>query len=216
MSIRTLVQNHPMAARLFLVALLILLCVANYYLFPKLIGVEYINFYTRAGAAVALGTLLLEISWKDIDKNTGITSRDPIAYLGSTLQLIGLPIMVLGVHLQKQYNKHRISLLNLLFTLPFILVVLNGLIIWLFTIAPAQYFINYICRAPSMLINNSNARIYAQLKDGWELKTEIRNANEESPADAVNPWWDASMQNQQRKLTSAYSAILLIALAWVL
>jgi hypothetical protein len=216
MSIKQLHQNHPRISRLILLLLLISGCIANFFLFPKLAGTPYIDFYAKAGAGVSLGLLLLELTWKDIDKNTGITSRDPLVYLGSTLQLIGLPLIVLGVHLQRKFNSTRVSLLDLLFSLPFILLMLCGLVIWVVAIAPAQYFVNYACLAPSNLINNSSARVYARLKDGWKLEVSTQKAGDPLPEDLPESWWDASMQGQTRKLTSAYSAVLLTALAWVL
>jgi hypothetical protein len=219
MAIRQLLQNHPRLSRGVLLALLILGCVANFFLFPKVTGTPYLSFYAKAGAVVSLGMLMLELAWKDINNNTGITSRDPLIYLGSTLQLIGLPLIALGVHLDRKFNSTRVSPLDLLFTLPFMLLMLFGIVIWFFCIAPAQYFVNYVCQAPSNLVNKSSARVYAQLRDGWQL--EVRTSTAEDPVPKVPPdtsdtWWDASMQGQARKLTSAYSAIFLAALAWVL
>lgn len=216
MPIKNLHQHYPRASRGIVLVLLVAGCIANYFLFPKLIGVPYITFYAKAGAGVSLGMLLLELSWKDIDKNSGITSRDPLVYIGSTLQLIGLPLIVLGVHLQRKFNSNRISPLDLLFSLPFILLVLSGLVIWLVSIAPAQYFVNYVCSAPSNLINSSSAKVYARLKEGWELEVRPQEHGDPKPEELPATWWDASMQGQARKLSAAYSAVFLSALAWLL
>jgi hypothetical protein len=100
MAIRQLLQHYPRASRGILLALLILGCIANFVLFPRVAGIAYVNFYTKAGVVASLGILALELSWKNIEKNPGITSRDPLVYLSSTLQLIGLPLVAMGVHLE--------------------------------------------------------------------------------------------------------------------
>jgi hypothetical protein len=122
----------------------------------------------------------------------------------------------MGVHLNRKSNSTRISPTDLLFSLPFILLMLCGIVIWTVSIAPAQYFVNYVCRAPANLINNSSARVYAQLKNGWNLEVRTQKAGDPLPTDPVDIWWDASMQGQSRKMTSAYSAVLLTGLAWLL
>ena len=216
MAIRQLLQHYPRVSRGILLALLILGCIANFVLFPRVAGIAYVNFYTKAGVVASLGILALELSWKNIEKNPGITSRDPLVYLSSTIQLIGLPLVAMGVHLDRKFNATRLSPLDLLFTLPFILLMLFGMVIWLVSIAPAQYFVNYVCHAPSNLINQSSARVYARQWEGWYLEFRTQKAGDPLPKEQPETWWDASMQGQSTKLTSAYSAVVLTALAWML
>ena len=216
MSLKSLARDHRKTLRVALLLLLVALCVLNYILFPKIAGSTYLSFYTKAGVVVALGTLILELAWKDIETNSSITSRDPLLYLSGSLLLIGLPIIVLGVHLDRKYNDRQISLLDFLFSVPFILIFLLGLTVWLLTIAPAQYFLNYVCRAPSMLINRSSARIYARFSSEGKLETVIPKKGQPPDLESPDTWWDASMRGKTQKLTNAYSAALLVALAWVL
>jgi hypothetical protein len=145
-----------------------------------------------------------------------MTSGDPLAYLGSTLQLIGLPILVLGAHLDRKQNAYPISLADALFCIPFFLILFCGILTWLFLIAPAQYFVNYVCRIPSLLVANSTVTVYARLRDGWKLEITTQRDKEEVQFDSTNLWWDASMRGNGQRLTNAYAAILLTSLAWIL
>jgi hypothetical protein len=136
--------------------------------------------------------------------------------IGTTLQLIGLPLIVLGVHLQRRFNANKVSSLDVVCSLPFIGLVLAGLLIWLVSIAPAQYFVNFLCCGPARLINGSSAKVYARLERGWALAVQPHEGGRAKPTAPPAGWWDASMQGQTPKLTAAYSAILLSALAWAL
>ncbi len=216
MSLGALIQRHPRTARVGLLFLLLGMCTLNYLLFPAWAGTTYLGFYAKAGAAVAIGTLLLEMAWKDIENNTAITSRDPLVYLSGSLQLIALPLFVLGVHLDRKYRGHHALGLDLLFCIPFIFIMLFGLAGWLLLIAPLQYFVNYICCAPSLIINQSSATVLARLRDGWKLETTIRTKSHSAPSDPPDTWWDASLRGKEQKLTNAYSAILIVGLGWLL
>ena len=216
MSLGALIQSHPRTTQVGLLLLLLGMCTVNYLLFPAWAGTTYLGFYAKAGAAVAIGTLLLEMAWKDIEKNTAITSRDSLVDLSGSLQLRGLPLFALGVHLDRKYRSHRALVLDLLFCMPFIFIMLSGLAGWLLLIAPLQYFLNYICRAPSLIINQSNATVLVRLRDGWKLETPIRTKSHSVPSDPPDMRWDASLRGKEQKLTNAYSAILIIGLDWLL
>jgi hypothetical protein len=225
MPIKHRLGQYPRILRFVLLSLFVAACVANFVLFPKWVGTSYLKFYANAGAVVSVGTLFLELAWKEMDKNQGITSRDPLVYLGSTLQLIGLPLVVMGVHLDRTANANRASALELLLCIPFVLLMLCGLVIWTLAIAPAHYFVNTLCQAPAKLIQGSSARVYARLKDGWQLEYRMQQADdpvpEEQPATPATPptpptRGDSTMHGHATKLTSAYAAVLLLALAWLL
>jgi len=200
-------------------ASLFLACITNFYLFKYIFELNYFEFYLKAGAVVALSILLLELAWGDLEKNDGLVSADPVDYIGACLQLIGLPILVIGYHLDSRININIVKtkkFLESIAVMIFAVLATSGLILWLITITPAQYFVNLFCGAPSRVINSSNARIYARFTKGLKLEWKLCQKNDSNRFDLKDGWWDASMRHKPIKVTNAFVAAILLVLNWVL
>jgi len=197
---------------------LLLACTINFYLFKYILGLNYFEFYLKSGVVVAFSILLLELAWKDLEKNDGLVSADPADYIGACLQLIGLPLLVIGYHLDSKTNTNIANtkrILDSIAVMVFAILATSTLFLWLIIITPAQYFVNLFCGAPSRIINSSNALIYARFTDGPKLEWKLLQKKDSNKFDPKDGWWDASMRHKSIKVTNAFVAATLLILNWI-
>ena len=210
--------QSPKRTKQFAFVGLFLLCAINFFLFKHVLGFNYIEFYLKSGVVAALSIMLLELAWKDLEKNEGLVSADPLNYIGACLQLVGLPVLSLGFHLDSKINTNRtntIRILDSIAVVVFVILATFALLFWLITIAPAQYFVNLFCGGPSRIINSSNAQIYARFTGGTQLEWKVLHENDSSSFDPKDDWWDASMQHNAIRVTNAFAAVILLILSWI-
>ena len=183
---------------------LISICTINYLLFPVLFSTNYLRWYVSAGPFIGLATAAFAAAWGKLDNNIGLVSANPLLYIGSWLQVAGLPLQVFGGHIRPKNLQSRASSLDLLFVLPLVVVFVVAVFAWLWLIAPLQYFVFLVCGAPSRIARASSLRVHAQLDDE-RLKFEELSSGDMARKEG----WDVSMRDKPVTLTNAFSAATL-------
>src|SRR5688500_10994386 len=75
------------------------------WLFSKWNGTSW-RWYLANGTLIGLITPIVFKAWGDLaDKHTGLLSPNPLVYLASCLQVIGLPIYSLGTQIKHNRGK---------------------------------------------------------------------------------------------------------------
>ena len=172
------------------------------------VGGDYFRFWLSAGPLIGLGFSAMGWAWAGVDRHAGLVSADPLDYLGSCLQAVGLPLLAISGHLRADSRVTRPTTLDLLLSLPLAVLLALGALGWLFLIAPAQYFLFLVFGAPARLIAGSRFRLHAGLV-GHRLESR------ENP-DALSPppgFWDASLRDRPVAMTSAFMAAGLFLLS---
>lgn len=191
---------------------LIGICAVNFWAFDRFLDSNYLRWYVAAGPFIGLATAAFGAAWGKLDNQIGLVSTNPLEYIGSCLQVAGLPIEVFGGHLQSKRLQNRTYLLDILLGLPLTLVFIVAIFSWLFLIAPLQYFVLLVCGAPSRMALASSFRMYAKLDDLHLVKIENPSSDVPIPREA----WDVSMRDKPVTLANAFSAatLFLIGKLW--
>ena len=156
--------------------------------------------------SINLVSSVASMAWGDMNKHTGLISSHPSNYMGSCLQLVGLPIYTLGTHLRNNKGELRaIAILDLILTIPLFLALVGAMVIWLVVIAPPQYFVYLICGAPARILSQSKRQTIAQLKGTQLTITEI-GSDEKIP----EGWWSASISQKPVAITNLFASLLFL------
>jgi len=200
----------PSAKRLIyslvgLIILLILLFI-NQWIFNNWFNISYFDWYLQEGALIGAATAGVSMVWGDIREHTGLISANPWNYLGSYLQLVGLPIFVFGTHLKRNEGKTPpASIFDVFVTIIFGLFLCAILLIWLVVAVPLQYFVYLICGAPGRLTSNSQRQAVARLELS---RLEVK---EISKGDVISDgWWNASITDKPVTITSLFSSLFFL------
>jgi hypothetical protein len=168
----------------------------------------YLSWYLKNGVLIGFVTTIASLVWGDINRQNGLISSHPLDYLGSCLQVAGLPLIVLGAHMRK--NKipgASSSPFDILLMIPMLLILLLLICGWLLVIVPLQYFVYLICGAPARVFSKSDRRVSANINSGHVDWKEM------SPSDEVPAgWWDASLSGKPVAVTNLFVAMLLFGL----
>src|SRR5437773_10891103 len=60
---------------------------------------DYLRWYVNAGPFIGLATATFAAAWGQLDKHIGLISANLLAYIGECLQVVGLPVQVIGGHI---------------------------------------------------------------------------------------------------------------------
>ena len=200
--------------RSFILGLVIVLMLAafNHWLFTTWFGITYLDWYLKNGALIGLVTAGVALTWGDMNKHTGLISAHPLVYVGACLQLVGIPLLVMGTHLRSNPdNRKPRSLFDALVTVLLVLILTGGMLVWLVVVVPLQYFVYLICGAPARFFSQSTRRAIAQLKDGRLQVAEIGQAEK-----VPDGWWDASIVSKPVPITNLFTALFFLILKMVL
>ena len=184
------------------------ICFLNSFLFRKIFGLGwwgYFDWYVSAGPFIGLALVAFGAAWESLDKNTGLVSANPLAYIGSCMQLAGLPIEALGGHVQTK----RVNPWDRIVATPLIALFALACFAWLVLVAPPQYFLFLVCGAPSRVALSSGYRLHAEL-DG-----NILNPVDLKPEDPKpERGWDASMSSKPVTIANAFGAAVLFIIGY--
>lgn len=198
------------ASRLFkfligLIILLVLLLI-NQWGFSSWFDIGYFDWYLKNGALIGIATTAVSMVWGNMRQHTGLISTNPWDYLGSYLQLVGLPIFVFGTHLRSNEGKaKRDSTFDVLVTIIFVIVLCAILLLWLVVVVPLQYFVYLICGAPGRLISNSQRQVVAKLKLS---RLDVKEISEQE--EVPEGWWNASIADKPVAITSLFSSLFFL------
>ena len=192
---------------------LISLCLINYFIFRRVFHSNYLRWYLSAGPFIGLATAAFGAAWGGLDNNVGLISANPLRYIRSCKMVAGLPIYVFGGVVLSKNQPQRISIRDILFGLPLLVVFVVAAFGWLLFVAPLQYFVFLICGAPSRIVLSSNYAVYARM-DGRRLIYEDKTTSDPKPEKGKG--WDASMRDKPVTLANAFSAVTLFFIGWLL
>ena len=181
------------------------LCAINYWIFRRFHG-DYLRWYVSAGPFIGLATAAFGAAWGKLDNNVGLISANPFEYIWACRMTAGLPIYVFGGILLSKNQPKRISLRELFFGLPLILVFVVAALGWMLLIAPLQYFVFLVCGAPSSILLCSTYAVHARMSD---RKLIYEDKTTRDPEPEKGDGWDASMRDKPVTLTNAFSAVAL-------
>lgn len=187
------------------------LAVLDHFIFMRWFHTTHVTWYLKNGATIGLVTTLASMAWGDLNKNTRLISSHPLKYFRANLQLVGLPIFVMGTHLRskKDHSVSR-SLWDTLVTLPLVLIFVSFMVLWLVVVAPLQYFVYLVCGAPARLLGQSDQRTIATMHDG-NLEVGQVGKNDIVPAG----WWDASISAKPVAITNLFTTLFFVILKFV-
>jgi hypothetical protein len=199
--------------RTFLTALLGLAVIAallllDNYLFARWLGLTHWQWYLANGSLISVVVAIFSIAWGDVNKHTGLIAAHPLDYLGSQLQLVGLPLLSLGTQFRSDpAAPSRPSLLDVFLSIPVILLVLLFFLIYLLAVVPLQYFVFLACGAPARVTLESRRKLAARLEGGQVNTVEMMAGGSEP----VN-WWNAGMNQKPVTITTLIASLAFIAL----
>lgn len=194
----------PLLGLVIIVAVLLL----NYWLFCEWTQTGYFDWYLKNGALIGVATSVVSLVWGNMRQHSGIVSANPWAYLGSHLQLVGLPIFVLGTHLRREpHDTSRPSFFDAIITVILMTILCIVLLVWLIVVVPLQYFVYLLCGAPARILNKSRRKTIAQFK-GHKLEVKQVSGDEKIPAG----WWDASIADKPVAITGLFSSLFFLLL----
>jgi hypothetical protein len=179
--------------------LIIGLVAINELLFRWIGHISYIEWFIKNGSQIGIVGALVTLVW-DINKHTGLISASPSQYVGSYFQLLGMTYISLG---RQMVSKNRQGDEKISFFDTLIVIIINFILavmyfIWMFVIAPFQYFVILILGVPARVFLKSDAKIIAKFDD-----TKLNY--EELPKEKGMPkgWMDVSYSNKPVTFTNA-------------
>jgi hypothetical protein len=190
----------------------IFLCFANTWVFKHFFDINYFEWYINSGPFIALAITAFSLAWPDIENNSALFSARPLDYVGSWLQLTGLPLFTVGGHFSSKNHNRPIGM-DFFPAMILALILVAGFLGWLILVLPVQYGVFLIAGSLPRIIIKSNTKVFAKMK-GTQLHI-IDDAVISSDIDSIG-FWDASMRDRPLTLTNAFAATILylLGLLW--
>ena len=199
---------HPILSFLAGLAILLAFLVVDQWIFSTWFKNTHLNWYLANGALIGLASSITSMAWGDMNNHIGLISPHPLHYIGACLQLAGLPIYTLGTQLRSNKSGHGPqALFDLILTIPFLIVLVGVVVIWMVVIVPPQYFVYLVCGAPARILSQSKRQPIAQLKGAQLNINEIRS-DEKVP----EGWWSASMSQKPIAITNLFVSLFFLIL----
>lgn len=188
-------------------AILIGLLVVDSWIFSHWLHTTYLQWCLENGLSIGVVTSLVSLAWDEMEEShTGLISPHPFHYIGSCLQLVGLPTYALGTHLKgnKVFSGPQ-AVFDFILTVPFFLILVGVMIIWIVVVVPFQYFVYLICGAPVRCMSLSKRQPIAQLK-GTQVNVREISKDEKAP----EGWWSASIIRKPIAITNLFGSLFFL------
>lgn len=181
----------------------------NAWAFPRWLGTSYFDWYLANGALINLLTSLIALAWGDVNRHAGLIAAHPLDFVGSYLQLVGLPLLEIGTLLEgRAADPQRRNPIDLVLTDAILLLVVVALVGWLLVVAPVQYFVYLVCGAPGRVFATSGRRVAARFTSDKRLETRVLPAGEEPG----KGWWLSGIAGKPVAATGLLASLLFVAL----
>lgn len=179
----------------------------DHWIFVTWFNTTHLKWYLATGASINLVSSIVSMAWGDMEeKLTGLISSHPFDYMGTCLQLVGLPIYLLGTHMQSNKGESRPpAILDRILTVPLVLVLVGVLVIWLVVIAPPQYFVNLICGAPARILSQSKRQPIVKL-EGTQLDVVEVGCDGKIP----EGWVRTNLSQKPVAITGLFASLLFL------
>lgn len=190
--------------------LLVAMCALNQLVFTRWFNTSYFAWYLANGSIIGLTTSIVSLAWGDINRHVGLISAHPLHYLGSSLQLAGLPIYEMGTRLRTRSAPGQgvDSLIAMLVTAMLACMIL----LWVQIVVPVQYFVYLLCGAPGRVFHRSRDRVVAHFEKETRLEVLTLAPGEE----LREGWWEAGLGGKPVALTGVVTALFLTIVRWIL
>lgn len=199
-------KTRRMYSTLLGLCLLLVLLAVDHNIFLAWFGTSHLQWYVSVGAGIGVVTSVASLAWGDLERHPGLVSAHPLDYLGSCMQLVGLPIHALGTHLRRDGSQPRPgTALDALLAIPVVLLLVAALVAWLVVIAPPQYFLHLVCGAPARLFTQSTRQTVATMRDGQLMVGETAA---DSPVPAG--WWSGTLAKKPVATTSLFASLVFL------
>ena len=188
----------------FYFLLILGLIALNQFVFNYFLKVSYFEWYLANSSLIGAVTVLVTFVW-DVNKVKGLISVNPLDYLGSYMQLIGVQLYAFGtIGKSDQRKKNPIPLLDMMVYIPFSLLMILVFSLWTLVVVPIQYFLVLFLGAPGRIYLSSPVRPYARFS-GVKLEIDEVPRNEQKPAD----WFEVSVASKPVSFTYALIALVM-------
>ena len=198
--------TRRMYSTFFGLCLLLVLLAVDQSLFQAWFGIDHLRWYVSMGASIGVVTSVASLAWGDLERHPGLVSAHPMDYLGSCMQLVGLPIHAMGTHMRRTGSEPRAgTTFDALLAIPLVLLLVAVLVAWLVVIAPPQYFVHLVCGAPARLFATSALQPVARLQDGQLAVGEV---SAEGPLPAGS--WGSGLSRRPVATTSLFTSLVFL------
>lgn len=185
--------------------IIVTLLALDHWLFITWFHTPHLHWYLTVGASISLVSSVVSMAWGDLEKQRGLISAHPFTYIGAALQLVGLPLYTLGTHLRSHAGEPRTRpTVDLLLTIPLVLMLVGAMAVWLVVIAPPQYVVYLLCGAPARMFSQSTRRPIAHLQDTQLAVAEIAT-HEKTP----DGWWNIGLSQKPVAVTNLFTSLFL-------
>lgn len=188
------------------VVILIVFVMLNQWVFSHWLKMNYFEWYLQGGVLIGIVTTAISMVWGDMRQHTGLIASNVWDYIGSSMQLVGLPVYVFGTHLRSADGNMKVhSVFDMLVGVMLIIILSIALFIWLIVVVPLQYFVFLISGAPGRLISHSQKQVIARLNHTQLKFKEI------APGDKVSEGWcNVSLSDKPVAITGLFSSLLFV------
>lgn len=185
-------------------------CALAYLASQHLFNLNYFSWYIKSGPLITLAVAALGMVFGGFDEDPGFISRHPLEYVGSYCQAAGIVIFSMGSTVRS--SARQASFIDLLLSMPLAIILTLSIIAWLLLIVPFQYFLFLICGALSRrsLLQTATTEFH---QTSAIQKTEASQYNVKS---FDKFWLDNGLRKKPFTLASAFSAILLQTISWLI
>lgn len=203
---RRAVKKQRVPAFFVGLGILLFLLAIDHWIFLTWFSTTHLKWYLANGALIGLVSTMASLAWGDINKHAGLISSHPLDYLGSCLQLIGLPIYALGTNVRSKSSEPATrSTFDTYMAIPFLLVVVAVMAIWLVVVVPFQYFLFLICGAPARVLSRSEKQPIARF-----IGTRLEISEIDKAAQLPEGWWSASLSKKPVAVTNLFVSLFFL------
>lgn len=188
-------------------SLLLVILWVDSVVFRRWFQTEHWRWYLENGVEIGFVSAAVALVWKEFfESKPDLVSAEPRVYFGAHFQLIGACVETLGVQLQSAPGKPRpVPAYEALLGLPLLIVLTAALIVWLFVVVPAQYFLVLVCGAPARVFARAPYRLVVWY-EGELLRTEKIPRDQPVPENRMV----ASLSDQPMAVTSLFVSLVLL------
>ena len=192
-----------------ILALMVGILAFDHWIFERLFGVSHWRWYIENGVEISFVAAAMALVWKEIlEMMPSLISAEPAVYFGAQFHLVGVCVEALGVQIGSAPGQPRnVSALEMIFGVPFVLLLACLLAGWLLVVAPAQYFLVLICGAPARILAKSPHKLIMWFENG-QLRSGTVLREQEVPEDRMV----ASFSERPVAVTNMFASMLLFIL----
>lgn len=188
---------------LFGIAIFVGWVIANYFLFNHFLKVNYFKWFIENGSFISIITGVIYIFRDEFKDDIGLISDHPLDFLGAQMQVFALFLLPIGNGIKGSKTTNIIDrIITLIIILPLIVIC----IVWFLVVIPCQYFLFFICGAPSRLFETSKI----------VTSVERNSKNKKNDSHIEKSKFTLDIKEKPFEFTNSIAALVLFVLSQVL